>query len=297
MWGAIIGDIVGSRYEWKPIKTKEFQLFGPRCSYTDDSVCTVAVAAILMDDLPPTPTLQDWCRRHRWRGYGGFFADWIESSEPAPYGSYGNGAAMRVSPAAYLNQSRPLEMALKAANDVTAITHDHPEGMKGAQATTHASVSSWRRTGAPRASKRGRESAKSLRTSCSAATRASRSSPSNAHFASTGARCGARTTSSRGTQTGRSTEPRPGSRCSPPRRCDERWVPFVDLPGQCAPDEGGDKGAARGWLLGGVVGALQCAAQDSANGGVSCCCRPVLAVAATVDGVTDQLQGGRTCTL
>ena len=138
MWGAIIGDIAGSMYEWNRIKTKDFEFFGAECEYTDDSVCTVAVAEILLDDLPAAPTLQRWCRRHPGRGYGGMFAGWIERREPAPYGSFGNGAAMRVSPAAYLNRSRSVEEALKAADRVTAVTHDHPEGMKGARATTHA---------------------------------------------------------------------------------------------------------------------------------------------------------------
>ena len=138
MWGAIIGDIAGSMYEWNRIKTKDFEFFGAACEYTDDSVCTAAVAEILLDGSPAAPTLQRWCRRHPERGYGGMFARWIERTEPAPYGSFGNGAAMRVSPAAFLNRSQPVELALKAADHVTAVTHAHPEGMKGARATTHA---------------------------------------------------------------------------------------------------------------------------------------------------------------
>lgn len=138
MWGAIIGDIVGSVYEWNPIDTKDFEFLGPRCEYTDDSVCTAAVAHILLDDLPAASTMQQWCRRHPGRGYGGYFRRWIASTEPAPYGSYGNGAAMRVSPAAYLNRNRAVEDALEAADRVTAITHNHAEGLKGAHATTHA---------------------------------------------------------------------------------------------------------------------------------------------------------------
>ncbi len=138
MWGAIIGDIVGSRFEWDRIKTKEFHLLGPGCEYTDDSVCTAAVAWALLDELPVAATVQTWCRRHPGRGYGGMFAHWIDSPNPAPYGSFGNGAAMRVSPAAYLNRHRPLDDALRAADRVTEFTHDHPEGMKGARATAHA---------------------------------------------------------------------------------------------------------------------------------------------------------------
>ena len=138
MWGAIIGDVVGSMYEWRRIKTKEFEFFGAECRYTDDSVCTAAVARALLDGLPPASTLQEWCRRHPGRGYGGLFARWIEEDAPEPYGSYGNGAAMRVSPAAYLNRRGTLEDAFRAADRVTAVTHDHPEGMKGARAVVHA---------------------------------------------------------------------------------------------------------------------------------------------------------------
>ena len=138
MWGAVIGDIAGSRFEWNRIKTKDFEFFGPECGYTDDSVCSAAVAEILLESLPASATLQQRCRRHPGRGYGGMFASWVETSEPAPYGSYGNGAAMRVSPAAYLNRHVAVEEALRAADRVTAITHNHPEGMKGARAATHA---------------------------------------------------------------------------------------------------------------------------------------------------------------
>lgn len=148
MWGAIIGDIVGSMYEWNRIKTKDFEFFGAECEYTDDTVCTAAVAEILLDGSPVAPTLQRWCRRHPGRGYGGMFACWIERTEPAPYGSFGNGAAMRVSPAAYLNRNGPVEEALQAADRVTAVTHDHPEGMKGARATTHAIWLGFRGAGA-----------------------------------------------------------------------------------------------------------------------------------------------------
>ena len=138
MWGAIIGDIVGSMYEWNRIKTTDFEFYGSECEYTDDSVCTAAVARILLDDRPAVATLQHWCRRHPHCAYGGFFAGWIHRTNPEPYGSFGNGAAMRVSPAAYLNRERRLEDALEAADRVTRITHDHPEGLKGARATTHA---------------------------------------------------------------------------------------------------------------------------------------------------------------
>lgn len=137
MLGAIIGDIAGSIYEGDPIKTTDFDFFDERCQFTDDTVCTAAVADILLHDLPPAATMQEWCRRHPGRGYGGFFSRWIDFDVPVPYESYGNGAAMRVSSAAFLHRD-DLDAALTASDKVTAITHDHPEGMKGARATTHA---------------------------------------------------------------------------------------------------------------------------------------------------------------
>ena len=117
MWGAIIGDIVGSVYEGrgKKIKTKEFDFFKSYCRYTDDSVCTAAVAEILLDDLPAAATMQQWCRRHPRCGYGGWFERWIYDASPQPYQSFGNGAAMRVSPAAFLNRERPIEDAVRNA--------------------------------------------------------------------------------------------------------------------------------------------------------------------------------------
>ena len=137
MWGAIIGDIVGSVYEWDRIKTKDFEFFSPRGHFTDDAVCTAAVADILLHDRLPAPTLQAWCRRYPHVSYGGWFRQWIGHESPEPYNSFGNGAAMRVSPAAFLHRD-DLAAALAASDRVTAVTHDHPEGMKGARATVHA---------------------------------------------------------------------------------------------------------------------------------------------------------------
>ena len=137
MWGAIIGDIVGSVYEWDRIKTKDFEFFSPRGHFTDDTVCTAAVADILLHDLPEAATLQMWCRRHPGMSYGGWFGQWMWHESPEPYNSFGNGAAMRVSPAAFLNRG-DLSAALAASDRITAITHDHPEGMKGARAAVHA---------------------------------------------------------------------------------------------------------------------------------------------------------------
>lgn len=139
MFGAIIGDTVGSIYEGQQtrIKTKDFPFFGPACRYTDDSVCTAAVADMLLHNLPPAETMQKWCRTHPRRGYSRIFTQWVYLDEPEPYNLFYNGAAMRVSPAAFLNRGN-LAAALAASDKVTEISHNHPEGMKGARATTHA---------------------------------------------------------------------------------------------------------------------------------------------------------------
>ena len=138
MWGAVIGDVAGSRFEGSRGGTKDFELFHRRCRYTDDTVCTGAIAHIVVNEQRPDRTLQQWCRRHPGRGYGGGFARWIASAQPRPYGSFGNGAAMRVSPVALHYRDRPLGEVLAASDQVTEITHDHPEGIKGARAVTEA---------------------------------------------------------------------------------------------------------------------------------------------------------------
>ncbi len=141
MLGAIIGDIVGSIYEPKDrrIKTKNFPFFSENCRFTDDSVCTVAVADTLLHELPPAETMRKWGKCYPRCGFSQIFKTWIyaESDQDAPNCTYRNGAAMRVSPAAFLNRDT-LDAALLAADKVTIISHDHPEGIKGARATTHA---------------------------------------------------------------------------------------------------------------------------------------------------------------
>ena len=138
MLGAIIGDIVGSIYEWDSIKTKDFDFFDERCQFTDDTVCTAAVADILLHDLPPAAAMQEWCRRYPGRGYGGFFRQWIYFRRTHTLSKLrqrcGNARFARGVPA----PRRFGGEALTASDKVTAITHDHPEGMKGARATTHA---------------------------------------------------------------------------------------------------------------------------------------------------------------
>jgi ADP-ribosyl-[dinitrogen reductase] hydrolase len=134
MLGAIIGDIAGSVYEFQGYKAKDFEpLLRRDAFFTDDSVLTVAVADALLNDRPPVEAFKDWGRRYPDSGWGGRFSRWLFSEETAPYGSYGNGAAMRVSPAGLLG--RTPEEVLALARRVTEVTHDHPEGLKGAAAT------------------------------------------------------------------------------------------------------------------------------------------------------------------
>ena len=132
MIGAIIGDIVGSVYEFNNIKTKDFPLFSQNSRFTDDTVCTMAVLDILLHRKDPVKTLVAWRRKYPAAGYGDQFMRWFNMPWQEPYNSYGNGAAMRVSPAGWLATS--LEEALLMSDSVTEITHNHPEGMKGARA-------------------------------------------------------------------------------------------------------------------------------------------------------------------
>lgn len=137
MLGAIAGDIIGSVYESRPCKRKDFApLFHPRARFTDDTVLTVAVADALLRGVEPVAAFKDWGRRYPDSGWGGMFASWLFSDRTEPYGSFGNGAAMRVSPAALL--ARNLAEALEMADRVTRVTHDHPEGLKGAAAAVTA---------------------------------------------------------------------------------------------------------------------------------------------------------------
>ena len=144
MIGAIVGDIVGSPYEFHNIKTKDFPLFSRRCRPTDDSVMTLAVAKALLDaadshaDLPAAAVrrMQEFGRRYPHAGYGGSFRRWIASKDPRPYKSWGNGAAMRVSACGWA--ARTLEEALAFSDAVTGVTHNAWEGLKGARATTAA---------------------------------------------------------------------------------------------------------------------------------------------------------------
>jgi ADP-ribosylglycohydrolase len=136
MIGAIAGDIIGSVYEWHNIKTKEFPLFSPRCEFTDDSVLTVALADTILTGAPYVDNLKAFYRWYPHAGYGGSFHRWAQSADARPYNSWGNGAAMRISPAGYAYDD--LETTLRQAEAYTAVTHNHPEGIKGGQATAAA---------------------------------------------------------------------------------------------------------------------------------------------------------------
>ena len=146
MIGAIIGDIVGSRFEWDNIKVKSFEFFHPDCCYTDDSVMTIAVAKAILESRCMRTDLAGesvkWFQRlgraHPRAGYGSRFYEWIFDQDPKPYGSFGNGAAMRVSACGYASET--IEEAALLAHAVTGVTHDHPEGLKGAEATAVAIV-------------------------------------------------------------------------------------------------------------------------------------------------------------
>jgi ADP-ribosylglycohydrolase len=131
--GAIVGDVVGSVYEWDRIKTKDFPLFHPRCTFTDDSVLTVAVAEAILTGRPYTDVLREIGSRYPDAGYGGRFVLWLHVHEMGPYNSWGNGSAMRVSPVGWACDD--VDAVLLEARRSAEVTHDHPEGIKGAQAT------------------------------------------------------------------------------------------------------------------------------------------------------------------
>ncbi|HEM5268482.1 TPA: ADP-ribosylglycohydrolase family protein [Streptococcus suis] len=144
MFGAIVGDVIGSRFEGRNNKSKEFDLFHPTCRFTDDSVMTAAVAASFLglnepfDDLEVALVLnmKDFGKLYPRAGYGPQFKKWIESKDSEPYNSFGNGSAMRVSACGHVGKS--LEETLDLAERVASVTHNHPEGIKGAQAVAGA---------------------------------------------------------------------------------------------------------------------------------------------------------------
>jgi ADP-ribosylglycohydrolase len=136
MLGAIAGDVIGSIYEGNPIKSTAFPLFASHNTFTDDSVLTVAVADALLQGSDYAAMFQAYYQRYPHAGYGGSFLRWAASGSSEPYNSWGNGSAMRVSPVGWARDT--LEDVLAEAQRSAAVTHNHPEGIKGAQATAAA---------------------------------------------------------------------------------------------------------------------------------------------------------------
>ena len=133
MLGAIIGDIIGSRWEFNPTNDYNFEWLSDQNSFTDDTICTIAVADAILNHRDYGESIHEWCRKYPspMGGYGGRFAQWVKSDNPQPYDSYGNGAAMRVSPVAWAYHRK--DAVLNAAKQTAECTHNHPEGINGAQ--------------------------------------------------------------------------------------------------------------------------------------------------------------------
>lgn len=146
MIGALLGDMIGAPYEFdRSSKTKEFPLFSRYSCFTDDSVMTIAVAEALLDTLGQpdesisaelVASMQKWGRKYPLAGFGGMFRRWLQNDNPKPYGSYGNGSAMRVSSAGWLFDD--LDTTRRMAALTASVTHNHPEGIKGAEAAASA---------------------------------------------------------------------------------------------------------------------------------------------------------------
>jgi ADP-ribosylglycohydrolase len=131
--GAVIGDVIGSVFEWDNVKTTDFDLFNPKCFFTDDSVLTIAVADCILNKKDFARTIWEYGRKYPGRGYGGSFRLWLMEDSLKPYGSYGNGSAMRASAVGFAYND--LETAMEVAKQSAEVSHNHPEGIKGAQAT------------------------------------------------------------------------------------------------------------------------------------------------------------------
>lgn len=150
MVGAIIGDVIGSVFEWKNVKTTEFELFSRESRFTDDTVMTIAVADALLSKqvfnnlikneleskITYTAKYKQYGHRYPNAGYGNMFNDWLKSDNQKPYNSYGNGSAMRVSPIGFW--AKTIEEAMTEAKRSARVTHNHPHGIKGAQAVAAA---------------------------------------------------------------------------------------------------------------------------------------------------------------
>jgi ADP-ribosylglycohydrolase len=134
--GAVAGDIIGSVYEWHNVKTVDFDLFCHKSTFTDDSVLTLATMEAIINPKSYTEVYQSFGRKYPHRGYGGRFRSWIRSENPEPYNSWGNGSAMRVSPVGWYGNS--LDEVIAEAQMTAEVTHNHSEGIKGAQSTAAA---------------------------------------------------------------------------------------------------------------------------------------------------------------
>ena len=145
MLGTIAGDIIGSIYEHQPIKTKDFPLFSERSAFTDDTVLTIAVADALTNDRDYAISLREFGREYPNSGYGKAFSTWVAVDDHPPYGSWGNGSAMRVSPIGWACNS--VDEVLAEAERSAVVSHNHPEAIKGAQAVAIAVYLA--RTGSP----------------------------------------------------------------------------------------------------------------------------------------------------
>ena len=132
MLGAIAGDIIGSAYEWERTKLYDFRLFAPECTFTDDTVLTVAVADCILHGKDYTTTFREYGLRYPAAGWGGMFFNWLFTPDPAPYNSFGNGSAMRVSPVGFAFDT--MEEVLAEATRSAEVSHNHSEGIKGARA-------------------------------------------------------------------------------------------------------------------------------------------------------------------
>lgn len=142
MLGAIAGDIIGSPYERYPIKKVEFPLFQESSRFTDDTVLTIAVASAILDGDDYAMRLQSYGQKYPRAGYGPAFYKWIFTPNPQAYNSWGNGAAMRVSPIGFAFET--IERVMEEARKSAQVSHDHPEGIKGAQATALAVHLAWK---------------------------------------------------------------------------------------------------------------------------------------------------------
>ena len=134
--GAVIGDVIGSVFEWNNIKTTDFDLFNPKCDFTDDTVLTIAVADCILNKKGFAKTIWEYGRKYRGRGYGGSFRNWLQEDNLQPYGSFGNGSAMRASAVGFAFND--IETVMEVAKQSAEVTHNHLEGIKGAQATATA---------------------------------------------------------------------------------------------------------------------------------------------------------------